>query len=98
MPLACFPSTMINPNVVLDWLGFDMYLAMCVSVLFLSSLWDHARLEGGSDAEILKSTLAYDWVEPWRDIASCKIVQSQDKYLLLFLFTYLCTCIYFNKL
>ena len=60
MLLACFPSTPTNPNVVLDWLGFDMYFAMCVRLLFLYSLWDHSRLGGGSDAESLKRTLAYD--------------------------------------
>ena len=98
MPLACFPSTMINPNVVLDWLGFDMYLAMCVSLLFLHSLWDQACLGGGSDSDILMSTLAYGCVEHCSDIASCSTMQSQDNYLLLFLFTYLCICISFNKL
>ena len=60
MLLAYFPSTLTNPNVVLDWLGFDMYLAICVSLLFLRSLWDHSQLRVGSDAESLKSTLAYD--------------------------------------
>ena len=70
MLLACFPSSPINPDVVLDWMGFDMYLAMCVSLLFFSSLWNHARLRGGSDAESLTSTLAYGWVERCSDVAS----------------------------
>ena len=98
MLLACFPSSLINPNVILAWLGFDMYLVMCVSLLFLISLWNHAPLGGGSDAESLTSTLAYGWVEHCSGVASCGTTQSQDKYLLLFLFTYLCICISFNKI
>ena len=98
MLLACFPSNLINPNVVLDWLGFYMYLAMCVSMVFLSSLWNHARVGGDSDAKSLTSTLAYGWVEHCNNVASCETTQSQDKYLLLFFLTYLCICISFNKL
>ena len=85
MLLACFPSSMINPNVFLAWLGFDMYLAMCMSMLFLSSLWNHSQLGGGSDADILMSTLAYSWVQRCSEVASCGTTQLQDKYLLLFL-------------
>ena len=62
-----------------------MYLAMCMSMLFLSSLWNHAQLGGGSDAGRLMSTLAYGWVEHCSDVASCGTTELQDKYLLLFL-------------
>ena len=62
-----------------------MYLVMCMSLLFLSSLWNHAQLGGGSGAERLMSTLAYGWVEHSSDVASCGTTQLQDKYLLLFL-------------
>ena len=82
MLLVCFPSILINPNVILAWLGFDMYLAMCMSLLFLSSLWNHSQLRGGSGAEGLMSTLAYGWVERCNDVASCGTTQSQDTYLL----------------
>ena len=73
MLLACFPSSLINPNVFLAWLGFDMYLAMCMNLLFLSSLWNHAQLGGSNGAERSMSTPAYG--------ASCRTVQLQDKYL-----------------
>ena len=41
--------------VLLPWL--------CVSLLVPYSLKNHAQLGGGSVAEILRSTLAYGWVE-----------------------------------
>ena len=62
-----------------------MYLAMCMSLLFLSSLWNHAQLEGGSGAERLMSTLGYGWVECCSDVASCGTTHLQDKFSLVFL-------------
>ena len=55
------------------------------SLMFLSALWNHTHLGGGSGAERLMSTPAYGWVERSRDVASCRTKQLQDKYLLLFL-------------
>ena len=40
-----------------------MYPWLCVSLLVPYSLENHAQLKGGSIAERLRSTLAYDWVE-----------------------------------
>ena len=41
---------------------------------------NHAKLRGGSDAERVRSTLAYGWVERCSDITSCEEASSQDKY------------------
>ena len=38
---------------------------------FLIPYGNHAQLGGGSVVEILRSTLAYGWVERCSDIASC---------------------------
>ena len=49
----------------------DVWFWLCVSLLFPSSLWNHAQLGGGRDAVRLMSTLAYGWVERCSDVASC---------------------------
>ena len=53
---------------------------LCVSLCPLVPCGNHAQLRGGSDAERVRSTLAYGWVERCSDIASCREVSSQDKY------------------
>ena len=58
---------------------------LCVILLFPSVMGNHAQLEGGSDAGILMSTLAYGWVERCSDIASSRESYSQDKYFLMYL-------------
>ena len=65
--------------------GFNTHLAMCMNLLFLSSLWNHAQLGGGSGAKRLMRTLDYGWVERCSGVASCGTSQLQNKYLLLFL-------------
>ena len=53
------PDILINPTL-LAWLCIVVYPWLYVSLLvFPYSLWNHAQLGGGSDAEILMSTLAY---------------------------------------
>ena len=42
-----------------------------MNLFFLSSVWNHAKIKGGSGAERLMSTLAYSWVERCNGIASC---------------------------
>ena len=51
---------------------------------------NHAQLGGGSDAERVRSTLAYGWVERCSDIASCREASSQDKYSCIQLFNCIC--------
>ena len=48
-----------------------MYPWLCVSLLVPYSLENHAQLRGGSVPEILRSTLAYGWVERCSDVAGC---------------------------
>ena len=50
--------------------------------MFLIPCGNHAQLGGGSVAEILRSTLAYGWVECCTDVASCGTSFLQDKYFL----------------
>ena len=57
-------------------LTVNVWFWLCVSLLFPSALWNHAQLEGGSDAERLMSTLAYGWVEHCNDIASSGLASS----------------------
>ena len=57
-------------------------------MLFLVSLCplvpcgNHAQLMGGNDAERLRSTLAYGWVERCNEIVSFGEPSFEDKYLL----------------
>ena len=62
------------------WLNYGCMVLLFVSLLFPSSLWNHAQLGGCSDAERLMSTLAYGWVERFNDVASCGKYSSSDKY------------------
>ena len=45
---------------------------------------NHAQLGGGSVAEILKSTLAYGWVERCSDVAGCGRVLHKISNLVYF--------------
>ena len=54
-------------------------------MMFPSALCNHAQLGGASDAERVRSTLAYGWVERCSDITSCGIAYFQDKYSLYLL-------------
>ena len=67
----------VKPNCV-------CMVLLCVSLLFPSGLWNHAQLEGGSDAERLMSTLAYGWVERCSNITSCGPTSLQDHYSCVF--------------
>ena len=51
-----------------------------VDLCALVSCGNHAQLGGGGDAERVRSTLAYGWVEHCSDIASCGEASSQDNY------------------
>ena len=62
----------------------NVWFWLCVSLLFPSALWNHAQLEGGSDAERLMSKLAYGWVERCNNVASCGLAYSRDKYSCVF--------------
>ena len=53
------------------WLDYGCIALLCVSLFPLVPCGNHAHLRGGSDAERLRSTLSYGWVECCRDIASC---------------------------
>ena len=50
--------------------------------MFLIPCGNHAQLGGGSDAEILMSTLTYGWVEHCSEVAGCRTSFFQDKYFL----------------
>ena len=67
-----------NPSVIgLNVFGCDYWLdcgcivLLCVSLCPLVPCGNHAHLGGGSDAERLRSTLAYGWVERCNDVAGC---------------------------
>ena len=67
-----------NPSVIgLKVFGCDHCLdcgciaLLCGSMCPLVPCGNHAQHRGGSDVEILRSTLAYGWVECCSDIASC---------------------------
>ena len=62
------------------WLDNRCLALLCVSLCPLVPRGNHAQLGGGSDAERVRSTLAYGWVERCSDIASCEEASSQDKY------------------
>ena len=53
------------------WLDSGCLALLCVSLCPLVPCGNHAQLGGGSDAERVRSTLAYGWVERCNDIASC---------------------------
>ena len=53
------------------WLESECWPLLYVSLCPPVPCGNHAQLEGGSDAERLRSTLAYGWVEHCIDIASC---------------------------
>ena len=63
-------SSLINPNIDLDRLSFDISLAMCEPASFLS-LGESCPARGGNVAERLRSMLAYGWVERCSDVAGC---------------------------
>ena len=101
MSLLSFPSSLKNP--ITYWLGWivcetqqcvglkmEVWLWLCVSQLFHSTLWNHPQLGGGSDAGRLMRTLAYGWVEHCSDVASCGPTSSQDEYSCVF-YLYICT-------
>ena len=62
------------------WINNRCLALLCVSLFPLVPYGNHAQLEGGIDAERVRSTLAYGWVECCSDIASCREAYSQDKY------------------
>ena len=53
------------------WLDSRCLTLLCVSLCPLVPCGNHAQLGGGSDAERVRSTLAYGWVERSSDKASC---------------------------
>ena len=62
------------------WIDNRCLALLCVSLCPLFPYGNHAQLGGGSDAERVRSTLAYGWVECCSEIASCRESSSQDKY------------------
>ena len=62
------------------WLDYGRLALFCVTLCPLVPYGNHAQLEGGSDAERVRSTLAYGWVEHCSDVASCREAYSQYKY------------------
>ena len=68
-----------------------MYPWLCVSLLVLYSLENHAQLEGGNVAERLMTTLAYGWVERCSDIAGCRTSSHKISNLVYFTSTILFT-------
>ena len=58
------------------WLDSRCLALLCVSPCPLDPHGNHAQLGGGSDAERVRSTLAYGWVERCSDIASCREASS----------------------
>ena len=62
------------------WFDCGCLALLCVSMCPLVPYGNHAQLGGGSDAERVRSTLAYGWVECCSNIASCGEDYSQDKY------------------
>ena len=61
------------------WLDSHCLALLCVSLCPLVPYENHAQLGGGSDAERVRSTLAYGWVERYNDKSSCGESPSQDK-------------------
>ena len=55
-----------------------------MTLLFPSSLWNHAQLGGGSGVERLNNTLADSWVECCSDVTSYEAASFQDKYSFVF--------------
>ena len=53
------------------WFDYGCLALLCVRLCPLVPFGNHAQLGGGNDAERLRSTLAYGWVECCNDIASC---------------------------
>ena len=62
------------------WIDCGSFALLCVGLCPLVPCGNHAQLEGGSDAERVRNTLAYGWVENCSDIASYREASSQDKY------------------
>ena len=54
------------------WLEFGCLALLCVNLCPIVPCGNHAHLGGGSDAERVRSTLAYGWVERCSDIAGCR--------------------------
>ena len=65
------------------WLDCGCLALLCVSLCPLAPYGNHAQLRGGNDAERVRSTLAYGWVERCSDIAGCRTSFFQDKYYCL---------------
>ena len=99
MSLVSFLSNLKNP--ISYWLGWtvcetqqgvgltvDVCFCLCVSLLFPSSLWNHAQLGGGSDVERMMSALAYGWVERCNDVASCRTRYFKISILVYFIFAF----------
>ena len=59
------------------WLESSCLALLCESLCPLVPCGNHAQLEGGSDAERVRSTVAYGWVEHCSDIASCGTILFQ---------------------
>ena len=62
------------------WLESRCLALLCVSLYPLVPCGNHAQLGGGSDAERVRSTLAFGWVERCSNIASYGEASSQDNY------------------
>ena len=58
------------------WLDCGCIALLCGSLCPLVPCGNHVQLGGGSDAERLRSTLAFGWVERCSDIASCRKASS----------------------
>ena len=84
--MVCWIGWIVHETQRCVGLTVDVWFWLCVSLGFPSTLWNHAQLGGGSDAERLRSTLAYGWVERCSDVASCKSACFQDKYFPMFNF------------
>ena len=55
------------------WIEYVCIVLLCVSMCPLVPYGNHAQLGGGSDAERLRSMLAYVWVEHCSDVAGCRM-------------------------
>ena len=87
-------TRLLSPFTVVNFGSQDAFgsypkLAFCCVVHPFVSLDDlcalvphgnHSQIGVGSDAERVRKTMAYGWVERCNDIASCGEASSQDKY------------------
>ena len=74
------PVSGLNVVICGYWIDNRCLALLGASLCPLVPYGNHAQLGGGSDAERVKSTLAYGWVERFSDKAICGEASSQDKY------------------